>query len=174
MAFSEVPLSISARGCPVCPMERCNELSQQPQPSGRPSIFGFLYFDEAEHPVVEVLRDVTNHQIETRLRLLGEDHAGGSIFTVFSRKSHGFYTISSVRPGVAAGDDRVRRGSLRRRVPSCWIDPEVQDIGGFGFGWVKNKGRGRRYNLLNIVNIGSRLEHNGLVEPGHKKVHNPT
>ena len=126
-----------------------------------------FYLHETELPTLEMLPDVTNHQIDARLRYRG----GRVSCTLCSRKSHGFHTILGVRSGIARDNGsrrRIQRAARR-------IDSKVKDTCRRGFGRVKNKRtRPAICNISNCVKTDIRHKHNGLVESRYKKVHDPT
>jgi len=129
-------------------------------------IFLRLYLHETEHPSLEMLPDVTNHQVDARLRYRG----GRVSCTLCGRKSHGFHTILGVRPSVTRDNGSSRRIQRATRR----IDSEIEGRRRRGFGRVKNKRtRSAICNFQNIIMTDTWHEYNGLVESGYKKLHDP-
>src|SRR5215211_4733185 len=107
------------------PSYRHSFLVRQHTPDGSLIVLG-LDLHESEHPVKKMPTDVANYEIDTWLRLWGDNHV--CPYTLFRRKPHGFETILGVRAGVTPSDDGVLRGRRRIRWPSCRIDPQVKSV----------------------------------------------
>ena len=113
-----------------------------------------FYLHETELPSLKMLPDVTNHQVDPRLRYRG----GRVSCTLCSRKPHGFHTILGVRSGIARDNGsrrRIQRAARR-------IDSKVKGTCRRGFGRVKNKRtRSAICYFHNIIMTDTRHKHNG-------------